>query len=519
MSACANARWPLLFALFAGCAGVVEGEDEGDLAHPSIPDDAEIPEGADVPLLPPNEGEEDDASITKPEDTGAVTGDDVETTLPDDAGSAAVDAGVSVFDVVAPQDVVTPDPTLPPPPCRRTVGAFTWACDGPVAGPQCVALRESADPHWANNYVCTSSELGLRWSNSGPIAGMRCTQINEPAEPASHGWSDNYLCVPSESSYRLSWSYSGPIPGRECVPFYEPLDPHTWSDNYLCFTISAPPPPPPPRCTGSASGQSSIWTCTSNRNARQRCVNGNVETNTCAHGCVPRPSGADDTCAPAPPRCTGSASGQSAIWTCTSNRNARQRCVNGRVETVSCAHGCVPQPSGTNDYCAPAPPPAGSLPRCAHRPLLRWGLHPDASDRLRCAGVPAERITQTIGYAAASAGTHGPDGRVNGVQYGAATDISTRGLSTTQIHTLLSRLADQGFAGWYRLPGRDGWPSSESPHIHTIYVGCRMKSSLQAQVRDWLVGRNGLTSHWNYSFHSWSAAQRALVRSVYNRFN
>ncbi|MEZ4390947.1 MAG: hypothetical protein R3A48_07620 [Polyangiales bacterium] len=248
----------LILAALGGCAGTVEGDLDEDLSHPAIPDDAEIPEGADVPLLPPNEGEEDDASVSEPDDASASPPEDTGAPMPDDAGASPPDAGsVPAIDVPAPQDVSTPDPSLPPPPCRRTVGPFTWACDGPVAGARCVALSEGADPHWVNNYVCTSSDLGLRWSNSGPISGMRCTQITEPAEPASHAWGDNYLCLPTSSPYQLSWSYSGPIPGRECVPFYEPADPHTWADNYLCFTQSAPPP----RCTGSSSGQSSIWTC------------------------------------------------------------------------------------------------------------------------------------------------------------------------------------------------------------------------------------------------------------------
>ncbi len=224
---------------------------------------------------------------------------------------------------------------------------------------------------------------------------------------------------------------------------------------------------------------------------------------------------------PPPPRCTGSASGQSNIFTCTTDRRARQRCVNGAVQTEPCPHGCVPRPSGTNDTCAPPPPPPppDRLPVCAHRALLRWGLHPDASDHLRCAGVPAERITQTIGNAAASAGTHGQDGRAGGAPYSAATDISTRGLSNADIRALLSRLADQGFAAWYRWPGHDGWPSSEAPHIHAIYVGCVMKSSLRAQVRDWLVGRNGLTSHSTYSFFRWSNAQQSVIRAVFIRHN
>ena len=278
-----------------------------------------------------------------------------------------------------------------------------------------------------------------------------------------------------------------------------------------------------PTCVGSASGPSSRWTCAPSR-VRQRCISGLVQTEECPNGCVAQASGADDTCAVAPRMCVGSASGQSSLWTCTSTRSARQRCVSGVVQNESCANGCVPQPSGTNDYCASAPPPLPpssptTLPTCARRPLLHWGLHPTASDHLRCAGVPAARITQTIGYATASAGTHAPDGRVAGVQYAAATDISTRSLSSADIRTLLSRLANQGFAAWYRWPGHDGWPSSQSPHIHAIYVGAAMKSSLRSQVRSWLDDRNGLVSNTRYGFYSWTSAQQALIRVVFNRYN
>ncbi len=218
----------------------------------------------------------------------------------------------------------------------------------------------------------------------------------------------------------------------------------------------------------------------------------------------------------APPRCVGSASGQSSIWTCTADRTARQRCVSGTVQTDRCAHGCEVHPSGTDDTCAPAPP---ALPACARQALLAWGLHPTASDHLRCLGVASWRITQTIGNAAASAGTHARDGYVNGQPYSAATDLSVRGLSAADIRTLLSRLASHGFAAWYRWPGHDGWPSSESPHIHAIFVGAFMKDSLRAQVRDWLVGRNGLASHTTYTFTTWTAAQRALVRALFDRYN
>jgi len=148
----------------------------------------------------------------------------------------------------------------------------------------------------------------------------------------------------------------------------------------------------------------------------------------------------------------------------------------------------------------------------AHAALLRSGLHPRASDALRAAGVTADRITQTIGNAAASAGTHAADGSVNGHAYSAATDISVRGLSDTQIKNLLARLAKVGFAAWFRFPGHDGWPASEVRHIHAVYANAKMKSSLRSQVRSWLVHRNGLVSNTTYRFYTWSAANVAIVR-------
>jgi hypothetical protein len=53
------------------------------------------------------------------------------------------------------------------------------------------------------------------------------------------------------------------------------------------------------------------------------------------------------------PDCSQSASGTSNIWTCTADGNSRDRCVQGRREREVCARGCVSQPRGVNDFCAP----------------------------------------------------------------------------------------------------------------------------------------------------------------------
>jgi hypothetical protein len=149
----------------------------------------------------------------------------------------------------------------------------------------------------------------------------------------------------------------------------------------------------------------------------------------------------------------------------------------------------------------------------AFQPLLHYGLHPRASDALRAAGVAAWRITQTIGNAPASAGYHAQDGTANGHPYTAAVDLSVSGLTTTQIHNLLERLAKVGYAAWYRRNGSDGWVGAN--HIHAVYANCKMKTQLRSQVRSWLVGRNGLVSNTIYRFHTFSGLAKSVVKSKF----
>jgi len=149
----------------------------------------------------------------------------------------------------------------------------------------------------------------------------------------------------------------------------------------------------------------------------------------------------------------------------------------------------------------------------ALQPLLKWGLHPRASDGLRAAGVAAWRITQTIGNAPASAGVHLADGSVNGKPYTAAVDLSVSAMSAEQIHNLLEKLGKVGFAAWYRKSGSDGW--SGSNHIHAVYANCKMKAALRSQVRSWLVGRNGLVSNTVYRWHTFSARAKSTVKAKF----
>jgi hypothetical protein len=146
---------------------------------------------------------------------------------------------------------------------------------------------------------------------------------------------------------------------------------------------------------------------------------------------------------------------------------------------------------------------------------LTYGLHPDASDALVFLGITEDRITQTIGDAPDSAGTHAEDGSAEGHPYSAATDLRVLGLSEADIDQYIADLAAVGYAGWYRQPGQDGVPSDWSPHIHAVWVGAPMKLSLRNQVRSWIDGRNGLASDTPYEFHQWPECLRDAVWERY----
>ena len=112
------------------------------------------------------------------------------------------------------------------------------------------------------------------------------------------------------------------------------------------------------------------------------------------------------------------------------------------------------------------------------------GIDPVAMQALHGAGVSNESISQGLGNADASAGTHGPE---PDSPYTASVDIDIRGLSEDEIRDTLHRLRLAGFAAFYRPTVGD------FPHIHAVYAGvCRLKDSTDAQTKSFLNGHNGL---------------------------
>ena len=152
-----------------------------------------------------------------------------------------------------------------------------------------------------------------------------------------------------------------------------------------------------------------------------------------------------------------------------------------------------------------------------------YGFHPAAFKAyiLACyrAGVDPDRVSQTIGNAKASAGYHARDGvMMDGViprAYCAATDIGVRGLSDEKIKTLLERLAEVGFFGWYRHTGS----FANNRHIHFVWAACKMKPQLRGQFHDWVHNRNGLVGHGWEEFFTPTQAMDDYLRTQFFKYN
>ncbi len=154
-------------------------------------------------------------------------------------------------------------------------------------------------------------------------------------------------------------------------------------------------------------------------------------------------------------------------------------------------------------------------------PIIHYGMCQAASDAFRATGI-GQNIVQTIGNAPASAGVHAQDGILDGEPYCAAADISVLhpvALTDADIQSALSRLADHGFAGYYRKPGSLGWPICDEVHIHAVFAGIPMKRALRNQIHAWLHGLNGLAHEADYTYWQPSESQQQIVRALFLAHN
>jgi hypothetical protein len=262
-------------------------------------------------------------------------------------GSDGTGGNDSMSDGFALGDQIPPPVDVPPP------------TDGPMA--TCVGSASGNSPIW----TCTTDHMSRQRCNAGTVDTEACAHgcVSQPlgtddycapdCSGSASGTSPIWTCTSDHTARQRCQSggtQTESCPGG-CIP--QPIG----TDDYCA------------NCATSASGTSSIWTCTSDHTQRQRCVMGMVQTEACASGCISQPLGVDDYCATG---CSASASGTSSIWTCTSDHMARQRCVSGAVQTESCMYGCLSMPLGTDDVCAPMPSAGGSV-QCAYP---QWWTRP-----------------------------------------------------------------------------------------------------------------------------------------------
>lgn len=148
-------------------------------------------------------------------------------------------------------------------------------------------------------------------------------------------------------------------------------------------------------------------------------------------------------------------------------------------------------------------------------PARPYGLHPLAFAALVAAGIPISRVGQTVGNAAASAGTHAKDGEFEGHDYAACTDFHIADLSDAEVHGLCAQLAGAGFCPYFRKPGADGWPCQDARHVHAIWPGCAMKRIVRSQVHSYLADRSGLVSNAPYPFRPPTEAECDIARAAF----
>lgn len=153
---------------------------------------------------------------------------------------------------------------------------------------------------------------------------------------------------------------------------------------------------------------------------------------------------------------------------------------------------------------------------CVFGEYAPTGLFPTMHASLRDLKLE-HRITRGLDTQEANWNYHQADFSHDGAEFSAAVDISTRCLEDEQIKDLLGELAERGFAAWLREKDKDGWTGSK--HIHAVWASAKLKPQLSEQIRNWLLGRNGLASNLKYKFWEPSEDQKLSILLAYQQAN
>ena len=140
-------------------------------------------------------------------------------------------------------------------------------------------------------------------------------------------------------------------------------------------------------------------------------------------------------------------------------------------------------------------------------------VHPQVEDVLRTVGVTPEMVTQGVGAAAASAGTHAMTGTFQGRNFGRCVDLSWKWPWNRENfdHCLAG-----GLFPFRRQPPQ--WGGLR--HFHCVYLPPLTGETrewpgwVRVQVEDILHGRNGLVSHLPLDQFGADEAQRSMLSAV-----
>ena len=121
---------------------------------------------------------------------------------------------------------------------------LVWSYAGIPSGyssTECL-LMNSGQTDWNDNYLCVHTQgffNGWSFSAAGSLSTVAYSvRIYEPLQA---GTSDDYLYIPTNTTWGFTFSYSGLITGipvADCIPLNEPST-ASWDDNYLCsYTLS-----------------------------------------------------------------------------------------------------------------------------------------------------------------------------------------------------------------------------------------------------------------------------------------
>ena len=121
------------------------------------------------------------------------------------------------------------------------------------------------------------------------------------------------------------------------------------------------------------------------------------------------------------------------------------------------------------------------------------GMHPLTWAAFQAAGNDPSEIMQTLGYAPASAGTHGEVGiGPDGLPYGGCFDYHKGDDTQEEADEFIQRNGLHGIMVFQRDPGVCGWPADDAEHFHCIDAHVKQLPLTTRQAHEWFNGGNGL---------------------------